>query len=77
MNEIFWWQSAGLFWVAVCFFRVGAMAKAITMNLRTWLEIGQAAVIVVLLFALLTEGRGCHGTPGTDLGALASGGAFC
>lgn len=59
MTENFFWQSAALFWAAVCFFRVGAMTKGIAMNRRTWLEIGQAAVIVVALFALLTEGRGC------------------
>lgn len=60
MTDVFWWQAAALFWAAVCFFRVGAMTKGIAMNRRTWLEIGQAAVIVVVLFGLLTEGSGCR-----------------
>jgi len=59
MTEVFWWQAGALFWAAVCFFRVGAMTKRITMNRRTWSEIGQAALVVVLLFGWVTEGRGC------------------
>jgi len=59
MTELFWWQSAALFWAAVCFFRVGAQGKQIPMTRATWSEIGQAAVITVAVFGLLTEGRGC------------------
>jgi hypothetical protein len=62
VTELFYWQAAALFWVAVCFFRVGAIGKGIKLNRTTWSEIGQAALIVVLLFGLLTEGRGCRGT---------------
>lgn len=60
MSELFLWQAAGLFWAAVCFFRVGAMTKRIEMTRQSWLEIVQAALVVVILFALLTEGRGCR-----------------
>lgn len=59
MTELFWWQAAALFWVAVCFFRVGALTKRIEATRKMWVEIGQAALIVVLLFGLVTEGRGC------------------
>lgn len=59
MSELFWWQAGALFWASVCFFRVGAMANGIEVNRRAWWEIAQAAVIVVFLFGLLTEGRGC------------------
>lgn len=68
MTEFFWWQAAALFWAAVCFFRVGAMTKRIEATRSMWLEIGQAALIVVAVFALLTEGRGCRsiGTSSLD-----------
>lgn len=61
MSDLFWLQAAGLFWAALCFFRYGAQTKGIAPNRRMWWEIAQAAVIVVLVFALLTEGRGCRG----------------
>jgi hypothetical protein len=67
MTENIYWQSAALFWAAVCFFRVGAMTKGIAMNRRTWLEIAQAAVIVVALFALITDGRGCSAAGSSSL----------
>ena len=67
MTEMFWWQAAALFWVCVCFFRVGAMTKNIVMTRNTWLEIAQAALIVVAVFALLTEGRGCRSIGGSTL----------
>lgn len=60
MTELFWWQAAALFWVAVCFFRVGAMTKGMEATRKMWLEIVQAAVIVVAVFALVTEARGCR-----------------
>jgi len=69
MNEMFWWQAAALFWASVCFFRLGAMTKRITMTRKTWWEIGQAAVIVVAVFGLLTEGRGCVGASSLDTAA--------
>jgi len=56
----FWWQAAALFWAALCLFRVGASLKRIHADRRMWLEICQAAAIVVVLFALLTGGRGCR-----------------
>jgi len=59
MTEVFLWQAGALFWAAVCFFRVGAITKRIEATRAMWWEIGQAAVIVVLLFGLLTDGRGC------------------
>lgn len=58
-----WGQFALLGWAAVCFFAAGARSKDIKMTWRTWLEISQAALIVVVLFALLTEGRGCTSVP--------------
>ena len=61
MTDLFLWQSAALFWASVCFFRVGAMTKRIQPTRKMWLEIGQAALIVVIVFALLTDGRGCSG----------------
>ena len=64
MTELFWWQAAALFWAAVCFFRVGAMTKRIEPTRSMWLEIAQAAVIVVAVFGLLTEGRGCRSIGG-------------
>lgn len=73
MTELFWWQAAGLFWAAVCFFRVGAMTKRIEPTRAVWWEICQAALIVVAVFGLLTEGRGCRGIAGTaDTPACAS-----
>lgn len=66
MTELFWWQCAALFWLAVCFFRVGAMTKRIPMSRSIWIEIFQAALMVVLVFALLTDARGCR-----SLGATA------
>lgn len=71
MTEMFWWQAAGLFWVALCFFRVGARANGIEVTRRVWLEIAQAALIAVTVFALLTEGRGCRsvGTSSLDTAA--------
>lgn len=59
MTELFWWQAALLFWIAVCFFRVGAATKGIAMTRRAWSEIAQAAIVVVVVFGLVTEGRGC------------------
>ncbi len=57
--DVFWWQLMALFWAAVCFFRVGAASRGIPMTRRTWLEIAQAAVVVVAVFAVLTDFRGC------------------
>lgn len=59
MIEAIAWQSAILFWVALCVFRVGAMQKNITMGWRQWAEMAQAALIVVLLFWFMSDGRGC------------------
>lgn len=54
-----WGQFAFVFWGAVCLFVAGARGKGIPLSRRTWLEILQAGAIVVILFALLSEGRGC------------------
>lgn len=71
----FWLQTGALFWLALCFFRVGAARNGIPLSWRTWLEIGQAAVIVVALFWLLSDGRGCSGgaAPLDDDSAAAAG----
>jgi len=60
LDENFIWQCAAVFWASVCFFRMGAMTKGITVGKRQWFEICQAACIVVLLFGLVSEGRGCR-----------------
>lgn len=67
MGAHFWWQALGLFWVAVCFFTVGARSKGIAV---TWREIGgivQLAVVTVALFGLVTEGAGCRSLGGSTL----------
>lgn len=71
-----WGQFALLGWVSACFFAAGGKAKGITLDRRAWLEIAQASVIVVLLFALLSEGRGCTRVT-TDPAALCVGDALC
>jgi hypothetical protein len=71
-----WGQFALLGWVAACFFAAGGKSKGITLDRRAWLEIAQASVIVVLLFALLSEGRGCARIT-TDPAALCVGDALC
>lgn len=76
MNELFWWQAGALFWGSVCFFRAGAHGKGIAMSRKTWIEIAQAACIVVAVFALLTEGRGCSSS-GSGLTATCVGQADC
>lgn len=58
-NDLAWGQFALLAWAAACLFEHGARAKSIPLNTKTWFEIAGAVLIVVLLFALLTEGRGC------------------
>jgi hypothetical protein len=69
MNEWAWGQFALLGWCAACLFAAGARGKGIELSRRTWLEIAQAAGIVVLLFALLSDGRGCSqaSTLGADM----------
>lgn len=63
-------QAGALFWVLVCFFRVGAMTKALPMNRWRWFEIAQLAAICTLLFGLLTDWRGVRvGVPHDSDGA--------
>lgn len=63
MVNVAWGQFAIVGWAAACLFAAGARQKEYPMDRRTIFEIVQAAVIVVLLFALLTEGRGCSSAP--------------
>jgi hypothetical protein len=56
-----WGQFGLLAFAAACVFVSGARQKHITINKSVLLEIAQAVAIVVLLFALITEGRGCVG----------------
>lgn len=72
-----WGQFALLGWGAACLFAAGARGKGITMNRRTWFEIAQAVSIVVLLFALLSEGRGFSRTSTLDADTLCVGEAQC
>lgn len=72
MEEVAWAQFALVFWVAVCVFVAGAQKKRLPMYWRNRSEIVQAALIIVLLFGVLTEGRGCRaGAPTTDEDAVA------
>lgn len=71
-----WGQFALLFWCAICAFAAGARVKGLPMTWRTWGEIAQAAGIVVILFALVSEGRGCARTTG-DPDALCVGDTSC
>lgn len=59
MTDWAWGQFALLAWAAAALFAEGARQKQIAFNLKTWSEIAMATVIVVLLFALLSDGRGC------------------
>lgn len=59
MNEWAWGQFALLGWAAAALFAEGARQKNAAFNLKTCAEIAMATIIVVLLFALLSEGRGC------------------
>lgn len=73
-----WGQFALLFWAAVCLFAAGARGKGVALTWRTWGEILQAAAIVVMVFALLSEGRGCANAPTAgDPDGLCSGDATC
>jgi hypothetical protein len=63
MHDWAWHQFALLGWIAACFFAAGARSKGIALTWRTWGEIGQATAIVVVMFGLLTEGRGCRSIP--------------
>ena len=74
MTEDFWVQAAILLFAAVCFFHYGAGTKSIPITWRTRWEITQTALIVVALFALVSEGRGCtrgHTTVEIDCAAAA------
>jgi hypothetical protein len=71
-----WGQFALLGWVSACFFAAGARGKGIAFTRKTWIEIAQAAAIVVLLFAWMSEGRGCVQMP-PDTGAFCVGDALC
>jgi len=77
MSEWAWGQFALVGWGAVCLFAAGARAKRIPFTWRTGLEIAQAAAIVVLLFALLSEGRGCSRPSASDADALCVGEPNC
>jgi hypothetical protein len=54
-----WGQFGLVAWGAACLFASGARQKEIPFTSKTLWEIAQATVIVVILFGLLTEGRGC------------------
>lgn len=73
-----WGQFALLFWAAVCLFVAGARGKGIAMTRQTWAEILQAAAIVVMVFALVSEGRGCaNASTAADTDGLCRGDATC
>ncbi len=59
MTDWAWGQFALIGWAAAALFAEVARQKKLAFNHKTWSEIAMAAGIVVLLFALLSEGRGC------------------
>jgi hypothetical protein len=69
-----WGQLALAAWAAACLFAAGARQKGIPFTGRTVWEIAQATLIVVALFALMTEGRGCAHVP---TNCLTTGDAGC
>jgi hypothetical protein len=72
MEDLAWAQFALLFMGSALFFLGGARMKSIPLTWRVAWEITQAAGIVVLLFAVLTEGLGCSsGSTTTDEDAIA------
>lgn len=77
MNDWAWGQFALVGWGAACVFAAGARQKAIPLTQKTAFEIAQATVIVVVLFGLLTEGRGCANTGVTANAVCADGGSSC
>lgn len=73
-----WGQFALVGWAAACLFAAGARAKGIQLTRRTVSEIAQAVVIVVFLFALLTDGSGCSSASTTaDTACLLSADTEC
>lgn len=66
MGDVAWYQFALVGGASACFFAIGARSKDIPLNRRTWFEIAQGVAIVVLLFALLSEGRGCSRSPDAE-----------
>lgn len=78
MQDLALAQFGLVFWVAVCFFAWGARLRSRPMTFPVWLEVIEASVIVVLLFALLTEGAGCRSGGSTvDEDAVPCIGAAC
>ena len=77
VSGLAWGQFALLFWAAVCLFAAGARQKKIPMTAKVWWEIVQAAFIVVVLFGLLTEGRGCASSTAGDPDILCVGETRC
>jgi hypothetical protein len=59
MDNWAWGQFALVAWAAACLFLYGARSKSIPITGKTVWEIAQAVAIVVILFGVLTEGRGC------------------
>lgn len=72
-----WGQFALVGAGAACVFAIGARGKGIAFNKQTAFEIAQAVVIVVLLFALLSDGRGCSRSSTLDPDALCVGEPQC
>jgi branched-subunit amino acid ABC-type transport system permease component len=79
MFDFAWGQFALVGGIAACVFVSGAKSKGIRFGVKTWFEIAQACAIAVLLFALLSEGRGCAHTPTSRYGheTLCIGDARC
>jgi hypothetical protein len=72
-----WGQFGLVAWAALCLFASGARQKEIPFTGKTLWEIAQATVIVVTLFGLLTEGRGCSSGSTAANSICATGDAGC
>lgn len=78
MEDLPWVQFALVFWAAACLFTCGARLRHGRMTAAIWREVVEAAFIVVLLFALLTDGGGCRaGGPTIDEDAATCLGGRC
>jgi hypothetical protein len=74
VTDDFWLQICGFGFLLVCFFRAGARCNGVAMSAAGWFEIFQLTLACLLLFALVTEGRGCRQIPADPLyGALDGG----
>lgn len=66
MDSEVWLQMGLLFWAAVALFARGARERGLPLRGRTLRDVIGTAAAVVVLFALISEGRGCRSYSSTD-----------